>query len=112
MTERSTAVRRVLQPDDGDAARTPRFSIIMNVYNGEVYLRAAIDSVLAHRVLGLPIFFGAMYGLFWLTFTLGERPMGWIEAGFAWLSLGAVALLGSPESSLLSSLVVDGVIGR
>src|SRR5689334_22686461 len=25
----------------------PRFSIIMNIYNGEPYLRAAIDSVLA-----------------------------------------------------------------
>src|SRR5580658_3748576 len=28
-------------------ARTPFFSIIMNVYNGEPYLRAAIDSILA-----------------------------------------------------------------
>ena len=50
MTERSAAVRRVLQPDGGDAARTPRFSIIMNVYNGELYLRAAIDSVLAQTL--------------------------------------------------------------
>ena len=31
-------------------ASTPRFSIIMNVYNGEPYLRAAIDSVLAQTL--------------------------------------------------------------
>ena len=71
----------------------------------------AIDSVLAHRVLGLPIFFGAMYGLFWLTFTLGELPMGWIEAGFELLARGATTLLGPTETSIFSSLVVDGVIG-
>jgi glycosyltransferase involved in cell wall biosynthesis len=28
------------------ATALPRFSVIMNVYNGETYLRAAIDSVL------------------------------------------------------------------
>ena len=44
-----------------------------------------IDTVLSHRLLGLPIFLGIMYGVFWLTFTLGEAPMGWIESGMGWL---------------------------
>ncbi len=70
-----------------------------------------IDGVLTHRLLGLPIFLGVMYALFWFTFTLGEAPMGWIEAGFGLLAAGAIAVLGPTEQSLLSSLLVDGVIG-
>ncbi|MBK6404663.1 MAG: 50S ribosome-binding GTPase [Holophagales bacterium] len=40
-----------------------------------------LDDVVAHRYLGLPIFGAVLYGIFWLTFTVGEAPMGWIEAG-------------------------------
>jgi ferrous iron transport protein B len=70
-----------------------------------------IDALLVHRLLGLPIFALVMYAIFWLTFTVGEAPMNWIEAGVQLLSakLGALWPAGSP--SLLRSLLVDGVVG-
>lgn len=70
-----------------------------------------IDAVVTHRVLGIPIFFGLMYAVFHLTFTLGDPPMGWIERGFGWLAGVVGALWGMGDGGLLRSLVVDGVIG-
>jgi ferrous iron transport protein B len=69
-----------------------------------------LDRVLVHRVLGLPFFLLAMYGIFWLTFSLGDFPMGWIEGGVEWL--GGMVLRAWPAESLapLRSLVVDGII--
>jgi ferrous iron transport protein B len=69
-----------------------------------------IDAVVAHRVWGLPIFLAVMYAMFWMTFTLGEAPMNWIESGVAMLG-GLVTNLwpGDPGSPLLS-LLVDGII--
>ncbi len=69
-----------------------------------------LDGVLVHRWFGLPIFALVMYAIFWLTFTVGEIPMGWIESGVQWAG-GAVGGLWPAESpSLLRSLLVDGVI--
>jgi ferrous iron transport protein B len=70
-----------------------------------------IDALLVHRLLGLPIFALVMYAIFWLTFKVGEVPMGWIDTGVRWLSahVGGLWPVGSP--SLLRSLLVDGVIG-
>ena len=67
--------------------------------------------MLAHRVWGLPLFLAVMYGIFWLTFTVWEIPMGWIEAGIGWLGENIVrSWPASPDSPLLS-LLVDGIIG-
>lgn len=71
----------------------------------------AVDRVIAHRLLGLPIFMAVMYGIFWLTFSLGESPMGWIEAGFAALGDFVSGLWPAGSESSLRSLLVDGVIG-
>ena len=70
-----------------------------------------IDAVMVHRLLGLPIFALVMYAIFWLTFKVGEIPMNWIDAGVQWLSgwLGGLWPVGS--TSLLRSLLVDGVVG-
>ena len=69
-----------------------------------------VDRVLAHPVLGVPIFAAVMFAIFWLTFTVGELPMGWIEDGFG--SLGRwVGGLWTDGGSALRSLLVDGVIG-
>lgn len=70
-----------------------------------------IDSVLAHRVLGLPVFFAVMYGIFWLTFTVGAPPMDWIEAGFELLGQWIGGLWADGSDSAIKSLIVDGVIG-
>lgn len=67
-----------------------------------------IDRVLVHPILGLPFFLLIVYLLFELTFTIGQYPMDWIEAGF-----GALGDLLSENMSdgLFKSLLVDGIIG-
>jgi len=71
----------------------------------------AVDRVAVNRWLGLPLFAAAIYGIFWLTFTVGALPMEWIESGFARLA-GVVDGLWAPGSeSPLRSLLVDGIIG-
>lgn len=74
-------------------------------------LTEKIDAVLAHRVLGLPIFAAVMYAIFWITFTLGDPPMGWIEEGFGALGAWVSGLWPEGSDSALRSLLVDGVIG-
>ena len=66
-----------------------------------------LDSVLTNRLAGPVLMFAIIYAMFEVTFTLGEVPMGWVEAFFGWLGDTATALL--PEG-LLSSLVVSGII--
>ncbi|WP_457572644.1 ferrous iron transport protein B [Desulfovulcanus sp.] len=66
-----------------------------------------LDKVLTHKILGPIIMLAILYGLFQLTFTLGEVPMAWLEDFFGWIGNTASNLL--PEG-LLQSLVVSGII--
>ncbi len=70
-----------------------------------------IDSVVLNRVLGLPIFLLMMYLVFQLVFTLGDPPMGWIEAGFGYLGDFFARLWPKTADSPLRDLIVDGLIG-
>ena len=70
-----------------------------------------IDALLTHPVLGLPIFLGLMYLVFWATFRLGEWPMRWLETGFGRLGSAVSGLWPAGSESALESLLVDGVIG-
>ncbi|MDD4602032.1 MAG: ferrous iron transporter B, partial [Negativicutes bacterium] len=67
-----------------------------------------IDKVLTHRLLGLPIFFGIMWLLFNMVFTVGAYPQELVESSIAWFSEAVSATLPDGE---LKSLLVDGVIG-
>ncbi len=66
-----------------------------------------IDALLIHKLLGLPIFIFLMWGLFQLTFTLGQIPMDLIESGFGWLGETVGATI---ENEALKSLIADGII--
>ncbi len=70
-----------------------------------------IDTVLTHSVAGVPIFLGMMYMVFYLTFTLGEYPTGWLEQLFGWAGGAISGLWPAGSDSMLRSLLVDGVIG-
>lgn len=70
-----------------------------------------IDAVLTHRLLGLPLFLMFMYGLFWLTFSLGAPLMDGIDGLFGWLGAAVNSLWPAGRSVWLQSLLVDGVIG-
>ena len=70
-------------------------------------LSSKIDFFLINKVLGIPIFLFFMWGLFQLTFELGNIPMDMIDSFFASLIDGTKNILGDNE---LSSLVADGAI--
>jgi ferrous iron transport protein B len=71
----------------------------------------AIDRVLTHHVWGLPIFAVMMYVIFYLTFTAGAYPMGWLESLFGWMGAMITSHWPIAWSQDLHSLVVDGIIG-
>ncbi len=66
-----------------------------------------IDNILLNRILGLPIFFAIMWGMFQFTFKLGEVPMGWMDSFFQLISTGLTMVL---PPGLFRSLLVDGII--
>ena len=66
-----------------------------------------IDKILLHRIFGLPIFILIMYGIFQLTFRLGEYPMLWIDGLFQSL---ISTLNGIIPASIFKSILIDGVI--
>ena len=68
----------------------------------------SIDKFVTHRFFGPLIMLAVLYGMFLLTFSLGEYPKGWLEAGFEWL--GEMGTTYIPEGHL-QSLVVSGIIG-
>ena len=70
----------------------------------------AIDSIVTHRIFGIPLFLVLMYVVFYLTFTIGDPFMGWIEQGFDWLGGFVSSWWPEGSESALKSLLVDGVI--
>jgi len=67
-----------------------------------------IDKILTNKWLGIPIFIIFMWLMFQATFTIGQYPMDWIDAG--------VGLLGDWLSELIPAgsfhdLVIEGIIG-
>jgi len=70
-------------------------------------LTEKIDSILLHKVFGIPIFLFFMWGLFQLTFEIGSIPMDWIDLFFVSLGEYAKTIFGYGE---LGSLIADGAI--
>ena len=67
-----------------------------------------IDTVLTNRYLGFPIFLLLLLLMFSATFTLGQYPMDWIEAGVEWLgNLISETLPDGP----IKDMLIDGVVG-
>lgn len=67
-----------------------------------------IDSVLTHKIWGLPIFLGIIWLMFYVTFTIGGYPMEWIDRGVGALS---DLLSSSMADGPLKDLLIDGVLG-
>lgn len=67
-----------------------------------------LDSFITNKVLGFPIFIALMWLMFEVTFSLGQYPMDWIEAGVAWL--GQTISTYFPDGPI-KDMLVDGVIG-
>ena len=67
-----------------------------------------LDAIIANRWLGFPIFLLLLWLMFEVTFTLGQYPMDWIDAGVAWLGDFVTQ---SMNDGPLKAMLVDGVIG-
>ena len=67
----------------------------------------SLDRVLTHTVAGPVIMLAVLYAMFQITFSLGQFPMDWLEAGSGWLGDTVGGLL--PEG-MLRSLAVSGII--
>lgn len=67
-----------------------------------------IDRIVTHKILGLPIFLIIIFLIFHITYTLGAPFQDLIDEGWVILSGYLLDMLGE---GLVSSLLVDGVIG-
>jgi ferrous iron transport protein B len=70
-------------------------------------LTEKFDSVLIHKFFGLPIFLFLMWGLFQLTFEIGNIPMDIIDSFFATIIDKTKEIMGNNQ---LSSIIADGAI--
>lgn len=66
-----------------------------------------IDTLVANRWLGFPLFIFVMWLMFFVTFKLGSYPQGWIDAGFTSLADWFNSIM---PNNAWRSLVVDGII--
>lgn len=74
----------------------------------EKSINSKINGILMHPVLGLIVFALVMFLLFQTLFVLADYPMNWIDELFLYLGKFAKSVL--PQNSILSSLIIDGII--
>ncbi len=67
-----------------------------------------IDAFVTNRLFGFPIFIAIMFFIFWVTFYIGQIPMGWIDSGCNWL---AEIVNENMADGPLKDLLADGIIG-
>ena len=66
-----------------------------------------LDAVITNKYVGFPLFFLFLYVMFEVTFSLGQYPMDWIDAGVGLLSGFMNTIL--PDGPL-KDMIVDGAI--
>jgi ferrous iron transport protein B len=120
ITEMAAASREHLRSIFGEDAETilvdRRYGFVEGAYHEAVQLAPpervdlsdTVDRLLTNRVLSLPIFFGLMWLVYNLAFTLTEAPTEWLEGLFSLLGRTVGGLL---PAGFYRSLLVDGVIG-
>lgn len=75
-------------------------------------LTERLDSVLTHRIWGIPVFLAIMAVVFFLTFAVGDWIKGYFEIGVGWFSDTVTqGLAAIHTNAILTSLIVDGLIG-
>lgn len=78
-------------------------NLIVQRKNSEV-----IDTIITHKVWGIPIFIFFMWLTFYGTFKIGEHPMSWIE----WLvDFTAIQLNTFLPDGMLKDLFIQGILG-
>ncbi|MDZ4132904.1 MAG: ferrous iron transporter B, partial [Dethiobacteria bacterium] len=85
---------------------------IRNVASNKQTGQDAADRIVAHRILGIPIFAAVIYLVFSLSQTylgpfFADYLVGWIDSFYEY----AASLIGADVSPVLSALLLDGIIG-
>lgn len=72
-----------------------------------------IDRVVTNKWLALPIFFGIMWLVYYISITtVGDYTIGWVEEFFGWIQEGVAGGLESVGAAeWTQSFLVDGIIG-
>lgn len=86
-------------------------SVVKHQETNEQIRSEKIDRVLTHRYFGIPIFFGIMFFIFWLTFSVIGAPLQeLLETGIGVVTDGfAKILTDAGVSDWLYSLIIDGI---
>ena len=66
-----------------------------------------LDKFITHRWLGFPLFFLFIFIMFWITFSIGQYPMDWIDSSVGWLSDWLNGVL--PDGPV-RAMIVDGAV--
>lgn len=72
-----------------------------------ISLTERIDRFVMHPLIGLPLFFFIIWGIFKLTFAIGNYPVSWLELLFGHLE-GVVQHSGLP--AIAQNLIINGII--
>ncbi|MBF0369533.1 MAG: ferrous iron transport protein B [Magnetococcales bacterium] len=75
--------------------------------NARLDMTRKLDTLLLHKVMGIPIFIAFLWLMFQTTFSIGEYPMDWIDAG---VSIVSDALDDIIPPGMVHDLVIDGII--
>lgn len=67
----------------------------------------ALDRLLVTRAIAYPLFLLILWFIFWMTFTIGQYPMDWIDEAIAWLTGACESCL---PPSIARDLVCDGIL--
>ncbi len=68
-----------------------------------------LDRILLHPVFGLPLFFGTMYLMFQVVYTIGTPIQEFMALGFDWLQKAALEPLLGPTPALFKGFLVEGL---
>ncbi len=101
-------VKQQLNEEPDVVLADSRYRFILDVVAGSVKKGAvkpsasdAADRVLMHRVFGIPIFLAAMYGVFWVTITIGGSFIDFFDIFFGTIFVDGFGVvlssIGSPE---------------
>jgi ferrous iron transport protein B len=74
-------------------------------------LTTKLDRVLLHPVFGLPIFFGLMYLMFQIVYTVGKPLQDWLNLLVEWFKTAALEPALSFLPNFPRDLLIDGVYG-
>ena len=89
------------------ARRMYRTGRRQNPFSTHSRITERLDNILTHRIWGFPIFLAFLWVMFQATFTLGQYPLDWIEAGVDAL---AGWLNGIMPDNILRAVLVDGIV--